>query len=126
MEDHLIDSEIDESPKDVILGIMRWWEKKRLLFNMIILSIIAIVISLHLVERPNSYRYIFGGGFIIQSIFYFVFINICYCLGWGVQLLRYYYFKTQYDSKALDYVLFIFGTLVTGFFTYTGYLDYLN
>lgn len=125
MEDDLIDNELSESPKDVILGIMRWWEKKRLIFNLIMIGIVSLAVGVYLFKRPNNFSHIFNGIFFVQSLFYFVFINVCYCAGWGIQLLGYYYFNIQYDSKALDYTLFGIGSLFTGFVTYHGYLEYL-
>ena len=126
MEDRLIDNQLDESPKDVILGIMRWWEKKRLLFNLIILGIVVITVGTYLYEHPHNTDHIFNIPFVVQSLFYFIFINICYCAGWGIQLLTYYYFKIQYDSNALDYVLFVIGTLFTAFVTSAGYLEFVR
>lgn len=125
MEDNLIDNELNESPKDVILGIMRWWERKRLLFNLITLGIIMLVVIPFTISHVDGYSHILNGPFIIQSLLYFVFINLAYCAGWGIQLLGYYYFKIQYDSNALDYVLFIIGSLFTGLVTHEGYTEYL-
>ncbi|MCJ8290199.1 MAG: hypothetical protein HRT58_11100 [Crocinitomicaceae bacterium] len=125
MEDNLIDNELNESPKDVIIGIMRWWERKRLLFNMMTLGIIMLAVIPFTISKVDGVSYILSGPFIIQSLFYFLFINIAYCAGWGIQLLGYYYFKIQYDSNALDYVLFIIGSLITGLVTYHGYLEYI-
>jgi hypothetical protein len=126
LEEHLIDTELKESPKDIVLGIMRWWEKKRLIFNLIILSIVILAIGTCFYQRPNSLARVFDIPFFTQSLFYFIFINVCYCAGWGVQLLVYYYFNIQYDdSKYLDYLLLILGTLFTGGVTYFGYLENL-
>lgn len=124
MEEHLIDNELNETPKDVILGIMRWWEKKRLLFNAIIIGIALIaLIQAFLTGSMNNHL---GFSFFVQSAIYLIFINCCYCVGWGLQLLRYYYFNLQSDSKSLDYILFVGGTLFTGLVTYIGFLIYLR
>ncbi|MFK7784763.1 MAG: hypothetical protein AB8B56_06600 [Crocinitomicaceae bacterium] len=125
MEDKLIDNELNQLPKDVMLEIMGWWEKKRLLFNLIISGIVVLCVGAFLFEDSDGIEAVFNRSFLIQSILYFIFINICYSLGWALQLLGYYYFNTQYDSKALDYTLFIIGTLFTSYVTYAGYLEFL-
>ena len=124
MDDHLIDSELNEIPKDTIREIMSWWERKRLLFNLIIAGIALLALIPNLIA--GTINNTLGLSFIIQSAVYLIFINCCYCAGWGIQLLRYYYFNFQNDSNALDYVLYTIGTLFTGLFTYFGFLVYLH
>lgn len=124
MDDHLIDNELNEIPKDTIREIMSWWERKRLLFNLIIVGIALLVLIPNLIA--GSLYIAVDLGILIRSAIYLIFINCCYCAGWGTQLLRYYYFNFQNDSNALDYVLYTIGTLFTGLFTYFGFLEYLR
>ena len=63
----MIDNELDESPKNVILGIMRWREKKHLHFNLIIFCIVLLAVAVSFYERPNVFGYIFDVPFFQQS-----------------------------------------------------------
>lgn len=124
MEEHLIDNELNPSPKDILHGILRWWEKKRLLFNAIIIGIALLAFVQALLTGTVHNQ--LGLSFVIQSIVYLLFINGCYCVGWGLQSLGYYYFNIHSDSNVLEYVLFVSGTLFTGLITYFGFLQYLR
>lgn len=125
MEDHLIDNELNDAPKDVIFEILGWWEKKRLLFNLIILGMVGLAAIPYIVYYSFGSSRVFSGAFLIQSILYFIFINAAYCAGWGIQCLRYYYSKTQPESDVLNFILFTLGTLFTAFVTYFGYSSWL-
>lgn len=128
MEEDLIDTTLNEVPKNVVAEIFRWWERKRLLFNLLMIGIIVFVAAMHLLtnsDTPNYYR--FSSDFFVRSIYYFLFINICYCAGWGIQLLAYYAFDIQYNSvKIVNIVLFTIGTVFTGYITLEGYTSYLS
>ncbi|NVK65416.1 MAG: hypothetical protein HWE22_12565 [Flavobacteriales bacterium] len=119
MEDQLIDSETEEAPKDVILDIIRWWERKRILFNVLQVGIVLFV--LFFFYNGSSISAILRSEFIFQSLLYFLFVNFCYSAGWGVHLLLYYYFKTKDTSHILDIVLLILGSLFTSLVTFQGY-----
>jgi hypothetical protein len=101
---------------------MKWWEKKRLLFNLIIVAVVIIVV----IDTYSEYTFdrLLSPIFFIQSILYFLFLNICYCAGWGIQFLRYYYFNGLDDSKAFDITLFVLGTIFTAFVSYAGYSEF--
>ena len=127
MEEHLIDTELEKpsTDKDILMEILRWWERKRLLFNLIMLCIILLAVIPYLYFQTDALSHILDASFITRSILYFVFINTCYCAGWGIQMLGYYYFKITYDSNVLDYFFFIIGSLFTGYVTYFGYIEFL-
>lgn len=103
---------------------MRWWEKKRLLFNLIIVGIIILAI----IDTYSHFtiRRLLSPSFFIQSILYFIFLNICYCAGWGVHFLRHYYLNSLDNSKTTNITLFVIGTLITAFFSFDGYSSFFH
>lgn len=126
MENDLIDGiETNQNPNDFAMNLIRWWEKKRLLFNSIILLVAFLGVALASTSNSGRIDQLYESEFFILSLLYFILINACYCVGWGIQLLAFYYFKIQHHSNALDIVLFVLGTSFTSLVTYSGYHDYL-
>ncbi len=123
MEDQLIDRPTEQAPKDEILGIIRWWERKRIWFN--VLQIVIILFIIFFMETHWALNKMSRPIFYIESGLYFLFINICYCAGWGAHLLMYYYFKSIDKSHILDFLMLLAGSAFTGLVTFVGYNAYL-
>ena len=89
-----------------VFSTIKWWEKRRLKFNLIIIS--AVFIPVFMVwDLLNNID--------LPLMLFFLFINliignIVFCLGWGVELLRWHYFKIKSigknNTKNFNLVLF--------------------
>jgi len=76
-----------------ILNVVKWWEKKRLIYN------ITVCISglLGLILSKNLFLLIF----LFQGvILYAIVANVCFSLGWSSFVLRLYYTK-NHDANIL-------------------------
>jgi hypothetical protein len=93
---------------------IKWWERKRLWYNIVALAGGIIVILLR-GEVPN--------GISSYSDFYIIFYwlfgaNILYTCGWGFEALCVYYFKTKYFGERFRMLLFVFGTIFSFFWIF--------
>lgn len=116
MSEELDDTFIDEK-EHPFRAIVKWWEKRRKWYALIMV----------LVQSFLFYQYWDGiSNFGIEaafifSVIFFLLANVCYCVGWGIEILLAYYFKSYYQRATLSYILFILGilfSLVVTLFTY--------
>lgn len=117
MSDDLLDIGEEKSTDSSILTNVRWWERMRIVYNIIIIGIIAT--SFFFVRSGYSYGYSYRRvteRIIVLGI-YLVIVNLFYCLGWGLDLLLRHYFKTKGFGKGLNISLFVLGTLLVALFT---------
>lgn len=97
--------------------IMRWWEKRRKWFSLLVVGVQLLVMFSMPVGLDN-----FGvQEAILLSGFYLIAANICYCLGWGIEFLLTYYFKSFKPSATLRLALFSLGLAFSALFTYFVY-----
>lgn len=101
------------SEKDNFKKHILWWEKKRILFN-----IIVVGFSVFLMYKFWNYpmRLIIGGPQIIfHAILVVIFLNVCYTAGWITELILAYLFDWNGIGKFGKWVFFILGTLLSLF-----------
>lgn len=86
---------------------IRWWERKRLLYNAFPL-IGGLLVPLLRSEVPNGVSNL--SEFLVLPIFIFG-ANLFYTFGWASEVLLNYYFKLPSWGKGLRRVLFVLGCL---------------
>jgi len=104
---------LDFTPPDEAKGkdfseIVRWWEKKRLLFNILIAicGLVNIILS-----------HKFKTKFIVPSIFYGIAANIFFSTGILLEAWDNYYFNGRIHTKNYRLPIFIIGVLFSAFIT---------
>lgn len=90
-----------------------WWEKKRLIYNVI--AIAAILFSLYSFWDYPMRGIIGEGQIIINSVLILIFVNVLYTAGWGLEVGSHYFFETKGMNPMLRWLLFIIGTTITVF-----------
>jgi hypothetical protein len=91
-----------------LIEMVKWWEKKRLIYNAILLPITAIIIwSMWEYVGPTCTQ----EEAIANAIWIIFGANICYTGGWVGGVLKYYYFGSYSLSLTSRWVLFSLGTL---------------
>ena len=84
-----------------------WWEKKRLKYNLILISFTILMILLRS-EVPNGIRSY--QDYII--VFFWIFgANIFYTIGWALEVLLNYYFKFNFFKTNTRRAFFILGSI---------------
>lgn len=96
-----------------ILSIVKWWEKKRLIFNILIGA--SGLTGLIIFDKLSYLSSIIGLMF-----WYAIIANLCYCLGWGDYILKLYYKKETTPDIAGRNILFYLGLLFSLFITFYG------
>lgn len=91
---------------------IKWWEKRRILYN-IAVGIAAIFPILRLCIFIESIDYI---PFSLGIIVYLCLANICYCFGWGIDILKSFYFKNSTYGKHKS-LLLVLGIVFSMLFT---------
>ena len=107
MEDNLIDNELNETPNNEIMELIRWWERIRIHYNIVIVLLLVFIFMYEKSVRPFSAT--INSFDIIVSLIYLFLLNLCYCLGWGVPLLLSHYFKMSPASIPIRYTLLTIG-----------------
>lgn len=115
MSEDLLDSTDEQSTDSSILSNVRWWERMRIWYNVIIVGM--LVTSFFFVRYGSSYNYWRVTERVIVLAIYLVIANLFYCLGWGLDLLFRHYFKIRGFGKGLNIGLFSVGTLLVALFT---------
>ena len=87
-----------------------WWDKKRLLFNAIILFT-ALAYLLAIAPEHFGLEQIFG------ALVYAGVLNIFYCLGFIVEIYDEVYFQSRLNSIRYRWLFFVLGTLISLCFT---------
>jgi cytochrome bd-type quinol oxidase subunit 1 len=92
-----------------ILDLIQWWEKRRLLYN-IIVGLVGSAAVFFMLERNH---YIFSSEVLLFIVLPFgIFANIAYLAGWVIDLLLRYYFKIRL-SLASRKTLYWLGTAIS-------------
>tara|TARA_R110000850_G_scaffold173492_1_gene299155 strand:+ start:1570 stop:1902 length:333 start_codon:yes stop_codon:yes gene_type:complete len=90
-----------------IYQAIRWWERKRLIYNAFPL-LGGLLVPLLRSDVPNGISTL--SPFLIILFFLFG-ANILYTFGWASEVLLNYYFKLPFWGKGLRRVLFVLGCL---------------
>jgi hypothetical protein len=105
----VIDSPVNSLKDSVIIEIIKWWEKKRWIYNVIL---VGFVIFLLFAFTNNPAQEIWERGHIIpMTILHLVLANLCYLLGWLPGVIFHYYFNTKGLADRSRWTLFFFGVL---------------
>lgn len=104
MQPLLDHSEEDQSPAERLLEAVLWWERRRLVYTLILLG--GVLQSIFM----EGQGHLDNGELLLLVGFYLFMANLCYCLGWGSELLLWVYGKIFFRGRQL---LFIIGTLLS-------------
>jgi len=122
INDNILDAGFDGFQSNSLMDSIDWWERKRFLYNLIIVGLELAIISFFWegTKRFGIQNAIFG------SIAYTVVANIFYSMGWGINVLAYYYkldFLKTLDKLKLFF--FIMGLSVSIVVTISMYAETL-
>ncbi len=79
------------SNKNMLFTPIAWWEKRRLRFT-IILGVFLIFFLFVRTDVPNSYA---TTDMFVGIAFWLFGANLCYCAGWGYELLFCFYLRKK-------------------------------
>ena len=102
----ILDAEFSDKTEYVEIEVVRWWERKRLLYNALLFG---LEIFLMLLYGEETMRFGIGRAIILTLITNFI-ANIFYTAGWVLEIFISFYFKKRMPS-AFKKVLFVLGTL---------------
>jgi hypothetical protein len=109
MEDHNLLDDAKIRQDLLILEMVQWWEKRRLLYNIIVGLVGSLIVFIVL----QQHRYIPFSEILLFAILpYGIAANILYLAGWVMELLIRYYFKITLSSSVRQ-VLFWLGALIS-------------
>jgi len=112
----LLDIELTDKKEYVEIEIIRWWERKRILYNALLFGIEILVMLYYWQETVE-----FGISLSIFETLLVNFIaNVFYTAGWTLELLFSYYLKRIMPS-AFRKVFFSLGTLFSLALAFTAY-----
>lgn len=86
-----------------ILEAFRWWEKKRWIYNLMV-AISCLIFSFPPISS-------FGLLEILSLLFYVLIVNICYSLGFLLEVADAYYWNGKMRFADFRMVFFILGTI---------------
>ena len=105
--------------EQILNNIVKWWEKKRLWFN-IILAVIGI--GMIIIINP----YYFGFKDFLGIIIWGIGANIFFSLGILAEIFDLYYLKSRLSLKNFRWIFLIIGTLFSSCYTMMTILNYYN
>ncbi|MFT5820629.1 MAG: hypothetical protein ACI8ZM_001874 [Crocinitomix sp.] len=104
MSNHeVLDSNLSHRKYKELLLALRWWEKKRITFNIVIG--IAGMVSILLAGMQMYYADFIG------VVFWALFFNLCYSIGFLLEAFDAYYFKGKLQLFRFRLLFFIAGLL---------------
>lgn len=105
----LIDSDDKYEELSVVKEMIQWWEKKRLIYNLIIVSL-SIFLIYSFWDYPA--RKIIGGfTLIVEGFVFIIMANVFYCLSWALGVAGHYAYKRRGSTIAGRWFYFIIGML---------------
>ena len=109
-EEELIDDNIYPEKGGNISLALAWWEKKRILFNVLVgfSGTIGILMNLSLFHTND----------IILIIFYGLFANLMFSMGFLLEVFDDYYFKSKLKLQSFRLVLFLIGSIFSCIITF--------
>lgn len=109
MEDHDLLDDARIRQDQLIMEVVQWWEKRRLLYNVIVGLMGSLVVFVAL----QRYYYVSFSEILLFMILPFgIFANVVYLAGWVIEIFLRYYFKVTLGSTVRQ-VLFWLGTLLS-------------
>ena len=94
-----------------------WWERKRLLYNLIVVGTELFLMILYKSEVIN-YGIVSA---LLGSIIWTFLANICYSLGWGIEIFRLYYNLSISSFDKWRLLLLVTGITFSVLLTYLIY-----
>ncbi len=91
--------------KIILNDIVRWWEKKRFWYN-IVVGIIGFFFIFNITGAPNLYE-------ILAILIWGLGANIFYSVGILLEVFDQYYLKGKLKLRSFRMAFFIFGLLVS-------------
>ncbi len=113
----ILDSGLLEDKEDV-LGIVRWWERHRLLYNLFVLLALGLTSSIFI----KGILFFGVGNFILVSIAFMLVANMGFCAGWSVEILQLFYLKKQMPF-GIRRILLVVGIIFSILLTFSIYKD---
>ncbi|WGD33934.1 hypothetical protein [Olleya sp. YS] len=107
-------SNIQDKPEDGFNSAIKWWERKRLWYNLITLVGGLLVVLLR-GDVPNG---ISSYSDFYMILFWLFGANIFFTCGWGIEALSVYYLKTKYFGNGLRTLLFVLGSVFSFFWMF--------
>lgn len=99
--------------KPTIKEMILWWEKRRAIFIFFLVAFMVYFIYSH---WNYPMRSILGTQAVLwESVLFFVFANLAYYAGWGLEVGLYLIVGKGGMSNPIKWLLFILGTLLTIF-----------
>lgn len=109
--DEILDVDQSVSPA---MEAFKWWEKRRIWYNVILGA--TGVVSLLLLAPPIDQFVVIG------VLMWAAFANLCFSIGFLLEMFNLHYLKGRYDLQNLRLSLFLLGTgfaaLATFFFPF--------
>lgn len=109
-EDELIDVNTNYQKTDNITLALGWWEKKRLWFNLFvgISGILGILLNINLFHFYD----------IVLILFYGLFANLMYSIGFLLEAFDQYYLKSKLKVHLFRLPLFLMGVIFSCIITF--------
>ena len=110
MKEELIDDNVYPEKRDNISLAFAWWEKKRILFNFLVgfSGIIGVFLNFQFFDWND----------IFLIIFYGLFVNLMYSIGFLLEVFDDYYFKSKLKLHSFRLVLFLIGSIFSCIITF--------
>ena len=121
MTNKTLDSENHDLGGEAAMLSVKWWEKKRLLFN-IILVLFTGFMALIKSELPNSWL---NNWSLISALIWIFGANLVYCGSWGSELLWSHYLKRTPFWVEWRMFIFILGVLFSMMWTWIALIPYI-
>ena len=122
-EDELLDDSDPYLSNNQLMDFIGWWERGRLFYNLAQIVAYAIAIGLNWYNAVNM-------GFVELGLWFLIYTlvaNLCYTIGWAIEILRSYYFKRESSFFLRNKVWFwLVGTSLSGAFLYHMSTNYLE
>lgn len=119
----VLDANLIEQEENEMLKSIEWWENKRLLYTVLVVSVGMVVISLF----PKGFLNFGIIPGVIWVLIYVTCANFLYSVGWAVDLFLKYYklhvLNKMYKNSRIYF--FIFGVLFSLYFTVYVFKDIL-
>ncbi len=98
---------LNEKTGSAVLVLIKWWERKRITYNLLVGISGAAVFLLPIFAEDLRIFIPLG----IMAAIYAFFANVFYTLGWILEVLLVVYFKKINGIGQYKYILFLIGTI---------------
>jgi len=115
----MVDKHNITSNSNIMDGV-KWWEKKRLYYNLALITIIIIGLILKL-SVPNSFL---SENYLLAVLIWMFGANILFCSGWGFEVLLMYFFKISLKNN-MRFLFFSGGLVISIVWTWIALLPQL-